>query len=296
MEIIIGKTAGFCAGVRNAVKKAEDELIETKEKIYCLGELVHNQQVVEKLENKGLNTIENIEDAKGKTIIRAHGIPKEIYEKARKNNIELIDLTCPKVLQIHKIAEEYSKKGYYIIFVGVDKHPEAIGTISFCGKNSYLLKDIEDVTKCIEQVKKSNNNKILVIAQTTYSLTKFEEIQKEIISRLKDNYEIEVKNTICTATKIRQEETNKISKEVEYMIIIGGKNSSNTKKLYEISKANCKNVISVEIAKDLNLEEIKKYKKIGIMAGASTPNESIEEIKQKIMEEINETKYSISRT
>ena len=285
MKIIIGKTSGFCAGVLNAVTKTEKELDKENGKIYCLGELVHNRQVVEKLEAKGLETIENIEQAQRKAIIRAHGVPKKVYENAKKRGIELVDLTCPKVLQIHNIAKEYVQKGHYIILIGVENHPEVIGTISFCGKNSYLVRDKEDIANAVKKVNESQINKILIIAQTTYSLKKFEEIVKELEQELKDKCQIEVKNTICSATRLRQEETEKISKEVETMIIVGGKNSSNTKKLYDIAKTNCENTISVETVEELNIKDMKKYKKIGIMAGASTPNESVAKIKNVLTNE-----------
>lgn len=285
MEIIIGKTSGFCAGVLNAVTKTEKELEKENGKIYCLGELVHNRQVVEKLERKGVEIIENIEEATKKTIIRAHGVPKKVYENAKQRGIELVDLTCPKVLQIHNIAEEYVQKGHYIILVGVENHPEVIGTISFCGENSYLVRGKEDISNVVKNVNESKINKILIIAQTTYSLKKFEEIVKELERELKDKCQIEVKNTICSATRLRQEETEKISKEVEVMIIVGGKNSSNTKKLYDIAKTNCVNTISVETVEELNIKDMKKYKKIGIMAGASTPNESVDKIKNILTNE-----------
>lgn len=222
MEIIIGKTAGFCAGVMNAVTKAEKELQNKKndEKIYCLGEIVHNKQVIKKLEEKGLQTIEKIEQSKAKTIIRAHGIPKETYKKAEQLNIQLIDLTCPKVLKIHNQVEEYSKQGYYIILIGVEGHPESIGTISFCGKNSYLLTSEDKIPKLITNIENSKIENIVILAQTTYSLKKFEQMAKEIEKRLKNKCKIIIQNTICPATKIRQEETEKISKEVECMIII----------------------------------------------------------------------------
>ena len=222
MEIIIGKTAGFCAGVMNAVTKAEKELqhIKNNEKIYCLGEIVHNKQVIEKLEEKGLQTVESIEQAKEKAIIRAHGIQKETYEKAEQLNIKLIDLTCPKVLKIHNQVEEYSKQGYYIILIGVEGHPEAIGTISFCGKNSYLLTNEDKIPEMIKNIENSKVKKIIIVAQTTYNLKKFEQMAKEIEEKLKDKCKIIIQNTICHATRIRQEETEKISKEVECRIII----------------------------------------------------------------------------
>lgn len=282
MEIIVGKTSGFCAGVKNAVQKVEQELENKNQEIYCLGELVHNKQVIEKLEQKGLIFIDNIDKKHKKVIIRAHGIPKEIYEKAKKENIELLDFTCPKVLQIHKIAEQYEKENYCIILIGIKNHPEVIGTISFCGKNSYIIEDFSNIDDCIKNVEKYQKNNILIIAQTTFSLEKFNKIVEELENRLEYKYNIEVKNTICYSTKTRQEETEQLSKKVEYMIIVGGKNSSNTKKLYEIAEKNCANSILVETVEELPLDEIKKYNKIGIMAGASTPIESVETIIKKL--------------
>ena len=126
MEVVLGKTAGFCYGVKNAVEGAKKELENAKEKVYCLGEIVHNKQVVDELKKNGMVFIENIEDAKGKTIIRAHGVKKEVYDVAKKNNIELKDYTCPNVLKIHEIAEEYANDGYYIFLCGSKVHPENI--------------------------------------------------------------------------------------------------------------------------------------------------------------------------
>ena len=282
MEIIIGKSSGFCAGVKNAITKTEQELKQNKQKIDCLGELVHNGQVIEKLEKEGLNLINNIEEAQNKVIIRAHGIAKEIYEIAKQKQIELIDLTCPKVLKIHEIIDEYSKNGYYTILIGIKEHPEVIGSISFAGKNSSLITEKEEIGQVIEQIDKLKIKKILIVAQTTFNLKKFEEISQEIKEKLNNKYIVEIKNTICPATRIRQEETDEISKKVDYMIIVGGKNSSNTKKLYDRSIKNCKNVECVETIKDLKIEKIKKFNKIGIMAGASTPNESVEEIVKEL--------------
>ena len=212
-------------------------------------------------------------------------MPKNVYENAKKRGIELVDLTCPKVLQIHNIAEEYAKKGYYIILVGVENHPEVIGTISFCGENSYLVRDKEDIIDAVKKVNESQINKLLIIAQTTYSLKKFEEIVEELKKQFGDRFEIQIKNTICSATRLRQEETDKLSREVNAMIIVGGKNSSNTKKLYDIAQSNCENTVTVETIKDIDIKELKKYNKIGIMAGASTPNESVMEIVEHLKEQ-----------
>lgn len=289
MEIIIGKTAGFCFGVKNAVTKAE-EALEQNEEIYCLGELVHNKQVTEKLTQKGIHFIDDITEAKGKTVIRSHGVEKKIYKQAENMKIEIIDLTCPKVLHIHNIAEEYAQKGFYIILTGDENHPEMLGTASFCGEHYYILEDEENIEKAIDEFKKSKLSNILLISQTTYSLEKFEKIAEKL---LKEIPSIEVINTICNATKMRQEETEQMAKDVDIMIIVGGKHSSNSNKLYELAKKYCNNVLFVETASELNIKQIVTDKenrenepsvRIGIMAGASTPKESIDKVVEKLKE------------
>lgn len=280
MKIIIGQTAGFCFGVKNAVTKAVEQIEQNKE-MYCLGELVHNTQVTDTLTKKGMKFIDNIEEAKAKAIIRSHGVTKEVYEKAKQLGIELVDLTCPKVLHIHKLAEEYSNKGYYIFIIGKKEHPEMIGTVSFCGDDYSVIEDELSINQAIEKFKESNKNKLLIISQTTFSLEKFEKIV-DIIKEKIDINKIEVKNTICTATKQRQEETEKIAQQVETMIIIGGKHSSNSTKLYELAKKYCKNVLFVETEKDIDINKLGHPNTIGIMAGASTPKQSIEKVVEKL--------------
>jgi len=286
MEIIIGKTSGFCFGVKNAVDKATEEVENSSSSVYCLGELVHNKQVTNNLQEKGLIFIDDIEESKGKTIIRAHGIKKEIYQKAKNLNIELKDLTCPKVLKIHEIVEQHSQKGYYIFLVGISNHPETIGTYSFCRENCNIIEKSSDLQLAVVKLKETNMKKVLLITQTTFSLKEFEAISEELKQMLNGTeIELKIMNTICTSTELRQKETEKLSQEVEMMIIIGGKNSSNTRKLYEISIKNCENVISVETKDDINIDYVKQFKKIGIMAGASTPRESIDNIIELIKKE-----------
>ena len=279
-KIVIGKTAGFCYGVKRAVEGAENEIKNTKGPVYCLGEIVHNKQVVEDLKNKGITFVEDINEANGTTIIRAHGISKEIYENAKQENIELKDYTCPNVLRIHKIAEEYAEKGYFIFLCGSKKHPENLGTISHCPENSYIIEKEDDTFKALEKLEKSGIKKLLVISQTTYSLEKFYIIREIIENELPRNINLVIKNTICATTEQRQMETKELSKKVDIMIIIGGKNSSNTKKLYEVALENCSKTVCIENFEELeNVQnEIKDAKKVGIMAGASTPQKSIEEV------------------
>ncbi len=277
MEIIVGKLAGFCGGVINSVTKT-DKILDDGKVTYCLGELVHNKQVVDKLKNKGLIQIESLNDVEdgSRVIIRAHGVPKEVYEVADKKHIELFDLTCPNVLRIHEKAEKLVEDECFIILIAQKDHPEAIGTISFCGKDSIILENIDGIEEVCKKIKDCDKKKIAIISQTTYSVARFLELVEELKKEFND-YEIKVDNTICSATELRQKETSQLAENVDAMIIIGGKNSSNTKKLYELSKTKCKNTIILETLNDLNVD-MSLYKRVGVMAGASTPKESIEEV------------------
>ena len=285
MKVIVGKNAGFCYGVKRAVDGAKEELNGSNENIYCLGEIVHNNEVVKSLEEQGLNVIEDIVNAKGKTIIRAHGVSKDIYKRAQDRGIIIKDYTCPKVLKIHEIAEKYSNEGFFIILTGSKKHPENIGTMSFCGNNYFVVEDEGMLDSAIEEFKNSKIKKLLLISQTTFSVEKFNRIQEKVRNMITSDIELVIKNTICAATKIRQEETAELAKEVDAMIIIGGKNSSNTKKLYEVAKKYCKKSISIENEKELDVEYFKDCSVVGIMAGTSTPQESIERV-QNILKNV----------
>ncbi len=229
---------------------------------------------------KFIDSLDENSDKK-ETIIRAHGITKETYEKAQNEGIKLIDLTCPKVLKIHRIVEEFYQKGYFIFLIGAKKHPEIIGTASFGEKNVCIIEQKEDIDNAIKIVENANFDNIAVVVQTTFSMSKFEEFVNYINSKI-TNKNVEIVNTICNATKVRQEETEEISKLVDCMIIIGGKNSSNTKKLYEIAINNCNSTVCIESYDEIDLNNYTNSKKIGIMAGASTPQESIEEVIKKL--------------
>lgn len=284
MEIILGKTAGFCYGVTRAINGAEEELETNENNVYCLGEIVHNKNVIDDLTKKGLKFIEDIKESKGKTIIRAHGVTKDVYQKANEMNIELKDLTCPKVLKIHEIADKYTHLGYYVVLIGSEKHPEVIGIKSFCEDDrSCIVNDENDIEKTILNIKKTEIKKVLIIAQTTYNSKKFDNIVNEIKEKIEDDYEVNIMKTICPATEMRQRETEEIAKEVDYMIIIGDKKSSNTNKLYEISSKYCKDTIFINNSNELDTRSIKDKNKVGIMAGASTPKENIELVFEKLI-------------
>jgi len=282
-NIIVGQTAGFCFGIENAVKKTQIKLDELSGKVYSLGEIAHNKEVVNKLTNKGLIVIDDIKDVPDDIkhlIIRAHGTTKEIYQEAKEKGLELIDLTCPKVLLIHQIVEKYRLEDYYIFLTGEKDHPEVIGTISFCDNHYSLINNEDDILLSLKAFKESNKEKALIISQTTFNLDKFKLIS-EILKKELAKTKLIIESSICDATRLRQEETKKIASEVDIMIIVGGKHSSNTTKLYEISKEYCSKVIHIETAKELNIE-FDTDKKIGIMAGASTPKESVDEVIVKL--------------
>ncbi len=278
MEIIIGNSAGFCYGVRRAVEGVENELCNMRyKKVYCLGELVHNKDVISSLEEKGLKVIKNIEDVEEKNsicVIRAHGETKETYEKAKKLGIKIADFTCPNVLKNQKLIEEYTNNGYYIILLGNKNHPENIATMSYGGENKICLETEDELEDAIFDIKSKNIKKVFVFAQTTFSMKLFK-IFTRILEEEFENTDVELKilDTICNATEIRQIETKELSKRVDVMIILGGKNSSNTKKLYDIAKENCENYVLAENLKEINLKklEAKGFQTVGIMAGASTP-------------------------
>lgn len=282
MDITIGKTSGFCMGVNLAIEKAKKMLNENNKKdlIYCLGEIVHNKQVVKSLEDKNMITVNNIEEIPDNSfvIFRAHGEAESVYERAKEKKLKIIDATCGKVKVIHHKVVKEKENGAFILIIGKKSHPEIIGTKGFSGKNSYVIESCDDILDAYIKFEESEINDVYVCSQTTFSNTEFEKIVKEI----EDNFyeaNIKIDNTICDATNLRQVETLKLSKEFHKMIIIGGKNSSNTKELANIAKENCKDVYLVETSDDLNnYNNISKEDKIAIMAGASTPKESIDDI------------------
>lgn len=271
MEIIIGDTAGFCFGVKRAVDGLYKECESCK--VDCYGEIVHNEEVCNNFKNKGVKFIDDIEEASNKVVIRAHGVPKSIYNYLDSNNIPFTDLTCPNVLKVHDIVNGY-KDSNFIFLIGSKKHPEIIGTESYCGKYYYIIENINDIENAIIELKKSNKKSLLIISQTTYSSLLFDNIV-DIIKKSNLNVEIIVKKTICNSTELRQAETEKLSKLVDLMIIVGSKTSSNTTKLYDIAKNNCKTLMTLN-GDDINLDSTDI--KIGIMAGASAPKESIDNV------------------
>lgn len=273
MEIIIGRESGFCFGVKRAVDGVENE-VSSGGKLKCLGEIVHNEVVVKKLMDKGVVFVDNIDEVKDNEYlaIRAHGVPEDVYKKAEERNIKLLDFTCPKVMQIHKKIKEASNNGYSIILIGKKEHPETIGSMGYA-KDVYVIEDISEIEAL------PLFDKVFSIVQTTFSLDKYMSIEK----KLKEKYSnIVCINSICPSTRNRQEECRKIAREADFMIIVGGKNSSNTKKLFEVACSECENCIIIQDENDKKIEESKKYDIIGVMSGASTPMETIDKVVARI--------------
>ncbi len=278
MKITIGKTAGFCPGVRNAVEKAK-EALKIEDKIYCLGEIVHNKQVIQTLEKNGMITVENIDEIpnNSKVIFKSHGEPKIRYDIANEKNLEIIDLTCGNVKSVH-LKVEREKKNSFIIIIGKKNHPEIVGTQGYAGDNSYVIENEDDILDAYIEYEKTNLGRVYVVSQTTFSSIKFDELVGEIETNFIEA-DIIVDKTICNATETKQKDTREIAKKADVMIVIGGRNSANTKELIKIAKEECKNVYGIETAKELENEKFSNVSEVAITAGASTPLELIEDVK-----------------
>lgn len=276
MEITVAKSAGFCFGVQRAVDSVYKELEENSGKIYTFGPIIHNEQVVEDLNKKGIEVIDTVEQLReikeGTVVIRSHGVAKEIYDILEQQKLKMVDATCPFVKKIHNIVLDESNNGKTIIIIGNDNHPEVEGIKGWVNGEVIVINKEEQ----IEKLSLPEQTKACIVSQTTFNHNKFKYLV-EIIR--KKGYDITVVNTICNATHVRQVEAQKISSKVDGMIVIGGKNSSNTQKLYDICRNECENTFYVQTVKDLNLHELKSLKSIGITAGASTPKNIIEEVR-----------------
>lgn len=279
MEVRLAKTAGFCFGVQRAVDTVYEQVKKEKGPIYTYGPIVHNEMVVQELEEKGVRVLNSKEELKklddGIVIIRAHGVGKEIYDILKSKKLQLVDATCPFVKKIHRIVCREEANGYHILIVGNAKHPEVEGIRGWCQKTSYVAESAEDA----RNLEISPGEKLCIVSQTTFNHNKFEDIV-EIIS--KKGYDIIVLNTICSATEERQTEAREIAGDVDAMIVIGGSHSSNTQKLFEICKKECENTYYIQSLDDLDLKTSRSIGCVGITAGASTPNKIIEEVQKHV--------------
>lgn len=270
-NIRVAESAGFCFGVKRAIEMAY-EAIGVEPKLYSYGQLIHNKTVTDDLASKGLEIVENLDGlTEGTLLIRSHGVGKALYDEAEAKGLKILDGTCPFVKKIHNIVHEKLANGMGIIIVGDGTHPEVIGINGWCENAAVILED-EEAAKTKEIPEK---DRYAVVVQTTFRQAKFDKILEILQDR---GINMEIHNTICSATEKRQTEAEELSKTVDKMIVIGGKNSSNTQKLVEICAKNCGNTVHIETICDLVLNNFGKDDKIGITAGASTPPAIIKEV------------------
>ncbi|EFM64759.1 4-hydroxy-3-methylbut-2-enyl diphosphate reductase [Peptostreptococcus stomatis] len=286
-NILIADNAGFCFGVKRAMNMAWNELDKSdKVAIYALGPLIHNKQAVAKYEERGMLTVDTIEEIEKiesekvrrginaskdrEMIIRSHGVSKSIYDEAKLKNIPIIDTTCPFVRKIHYLANKCFEDGKQLIVIGDRNHPEIIGINGWSSHSAIIAKNLEEISN----ISFETNKDYFIVAQTTMNEKEFDAIINYIRSL---DIKFEVENTICSATRVRQESARELAQKVDLMIVIGGKHSSNTQKLVKI----CQDIVdtfSIETKEDLDRNLLEKYHTIGITAGASTPDWIIEEV------------------
>ncbi len=280
MKVELAKTAGFCFGVQRAVDTVYSQVEKhADEQIYTYGPIIHNDEVIKDMEARGVKVIHTEQELSqirsGRVIIRSHGVPKKICDILDGNGINYVDATCPFVKKIHKIVEEKSAEDYYIVIIGNAEHPEVVGIKGWASGPVTVIQTEEEARAFVPS---SERQKVCIVSQTTFNYNKFKELV-EIISEKR--YDIFVLNTICNATKERQEEARDIAKRVEAMIVIGDKKSSNTQKLFEICSNACEDTYYIQTLDDLDLNQLRSVESVGITAGASTPKKIIEEVQRE---------------
>ena len=278
MEVILAKSAGFCFGVKRAVETVYQQA-ETGKKIYTYGPIIHNEQVVSDLERRGVKVIDSDEDLMavrgGTVVIRSHGVSKEINQRIEECGLTCIDATCPFVKRIHRVVGKASREGKQIVIIGNPGHPEVEGIRGWSETPAVVIESEKEAYEFTNP----ENREICLVSQTTFNYNKFQELV-EIIE--KKGYNTIVVNTICNATEERQTEAKEIASHVDAMIVIGGAHSSNTRKLYEICRKECENTYFIQTLDDLQLDFPNSVLRVGITAGASTPNNIIEEVQNYV--------------
>ena len=274
MKVELAKSAGFCFGVEKAVNTVYEEAKKGNDIVYTLGPIIHNEEVVKDMKKRGVEAVK-IEDLaslpKGTVIIRSHGVSREIFNFVKNSGHRVVDATCPFVKKIHAIVSVQSGKGKTVVIIGNPEHPEVMGIRGWGDENTYAVENIEQFINL--ELKK--DKEIIIVAQTTFNHKKFQEIIDKI-SLL--GYDVRCFNTICNATQERQAEAKNIASNVDAMIVIGDKKSSNTGKLVEICQEECKHTVFIQTLEDLDYDALLSVDSVGITAGASTPKHIIEEV------------------
>ncbi len=294
MQVILADKAGFCFGVNRAVDTVYREIGSEAAPVYTFGPIIHNEEVIADLERRGVRVIRTTEELKslteGTVILRSHGVSRDVQEAITGSGLNLVDATCPFVRKIHDVVEEYSEKGYFVLIVGNADHPEVEGVVGWCrpGGSAVVGSEAE-----AENLKLAGRDKICIVSQTTFSCKKFQDIVEIIRKKAYDKEgaatelsDFVVHNTICSATRERQESARELSRHVDAMIVVGGASSSNTQKLYEICSENCVNTYYIQKREDLENTDLSVFDCVGITAGASTPNNIIEEVQEYVRNEL----------
>lgn len=284
MKVKTAKTAGFCFGVKRAVDKVYELIENGVSPIYTLGPIIHNEEVVSDFEKKGVTVISEEDIPKlreGTVVIRSHGVGRRIYDMLKTAGISFVDVTCPFVLKIHRIVERESRAGKQIIIFGDPSHPEVKGICGWCEGSCTVLRNREDAENFVPDPGRIP----CIVSQTTFNYNKFKELVEILCKKRYDNNVLNIDNilnTICNATEERQREAKNIAGEVDTMLVVGGRHSSNTQKLFEICKKECGNTYYIQTPVDLDSEMFHHSSYVGITAGASTPKKIIEEVQEHV--------------
>ena len=285
MEVKVAKTAGFCFGVQRAVDKVYELIDSCPDRLFTLGPIIHNEEVVNDLEKKGVR-VASEEELKtlpeGSTVvIRSHGVGKKVYDQLEECGLSYVDVTCPFVLKIHRIVEKESKAGSHIVIIGDPDHPEVVGICGWCIGPYTVIRTKQDALDFVPPECKN----VCIVSQTTFNYNKFKDLVEILRKKRYDNTVLNILNilnTICNATEERQREAKSIAGEVDTMLVVGGRHSSNTQKLFEICKKECENTYYIQTPVDLDSDMFQCSSYVGITAGASTPKKIIEEVQEHV--------------
>ena len=285
MEVKVAKTAGFCFGVQRAVDKVYELIDSCQDRLFTLGPIIHNEEVVNDLEKKGVRVASEEELKtlpKGSTVvIRSHGVGKKVYDQLKECGLSYVDVTCPFVLKIHRIVEKESKAGSHIVIIGDPDHPEVVGICGWCIGSYTVIRTKQDALDFVPPESKN----VCIVSQTTFNYNKFKDLVEILLEKRYDNTVLNILNilnTICNATEERQREAKSIAGEVDTMLVVGGRHSSNTQKLFEICKKECENTYYIQTPVDLDSDMFQCSSYVGITAGASTPKKIIEEVQEHV--------------
>ena len=285
MEVKVAKTAGFCFGVQRAVDKVYELIDSCPDRLFTLGPIIHNEEVVNDLKKKGVR-VASEEELKtlpeGSTVvIRSHGVGKKVYDQLKEYGLSYVDVTCPFVLKIHRIVEKESKAGSHIVIIGDPDHPEVVGICGWCIGSYTVIRTKQDALDFVPPESKN----VCIVSQTTFNYNKFKDLVEILREKRYDNTVLNILNilnTICNATEERQREAKSIAGEVDTMLVVGGRHSSNTQKLFEICKKECENTYYIQTPVDLDSDMFQCSSYVGITAGASTPKKIIEEVQEHV--------------